>query len=137
MDKSIWTIEWSDAISMSNPVIDKEHQQFITLVNQLNMAILDRDNKETIVNIMQRIYTHSELHFASEERLFAENHYPLADEHTQIHTKLLETFKQYLEKMEKSLFSKEWIFLGLAIKDLLVEHVVEEDMKYKDYLRTD
>ncbi len=137
MDESVWSITWSDDLSMHNPDIDDEHKQFIELVNQLNYTILDRESKETILDIMHKILAHSELHFASEERLFSEKNFPLAEEHTQTHTQLIATFKRILAEIEKSPFSKEWIQLGLNIKNALVDHVLLEDVKYIQYLRTD
>ncbi len=52
MGNSPWTIEWTDALSVSNPEIDAEHQHFIKLVNELNGEIGTRRDKSEIQRIM-------------------------------------------------------------------------------------
>jgi len=90
-----WEIEWSDALCMSNPEIDSEHQHFIELVNDLNGEIMNqRRDKAVIVNIMKLILEGAIAHFEHEERLLVENAYSAAQEHTQVHSGLTSKIKQ-------------------------------------------
>jgi len=138
METSPFTIVWSGALSMSNPEIDAEHQHFIKLVNELNTEIVSQKrDKAAVEEIMNRIMKDAIAHFSHEERLFAEKGYPDAQEHTQIHSQLIYKFEQALKEIQNSDFGKVWIKAGLEIKDLLVSHVINEDMKYIEYLRTE
>ncbi|MES9899968.1 MAG: hemerythrin domain-containing protein [Sedimenticola sp.] len=133
-----WRIEWSDELSMSNSGIDAEHQNFIRLVNELNDEIMSQERDKGVVeHIMNLILKDAVAHFLHEERLFVENNYPATLEHTQIHLVLIAKFKKALEEIQNTDFSKEWIDIGLDIKDLLVDHVLSEDTKYIEYLRTE
>jgi len=138
MANSPWEIEWSGALSMSNPVIDAEHQRFIELVNDLNGEIMNqRRDKAVIVNIMQLILEEAIAHFEHEERLLVENAYPGAKKHTQIHSELTAKIKQALKDIQNTEPSTAWIETGLRIKVLLVDHLLNEDTKYINYLRTE
>ena len=137
MENPTWAIEWSDALSMSNPEIDAEHQHFIKLVNELNGAIIARRDKPDIQRIMGLILEDAIAHFSHEERLFSERNYPAAQEHAQIHSELINKFKQALKEIQNTEFSVEWIEIGLTIKGLLVDHVLNEDTRYIEYLRTE
>ncbi|MEJ1464770.1 MAG: bacteriohemerythrin [Candidatus Sedimenticola sp. (ex Thyasira tokunagai)] len=137
MEKTHWKIEWSDALSMSNPEIDAEHRHFIELVNELNGAIRDRRDKSDIERIMKLILEDSIAHFSHEERLFVEKGFPSAQRHAQIHSELIRKFKQVLKEIHTTEFSREWIETGLTIRDLLVDHVLNEDTQYIEYLRAD
>ena len=132
-----WKIEWSDALSMSNPQIDAEHKHFFALVNKLNRAINDRRDKAEIERIMNLILEDAVAHFAHEEQLLAERGYPRAQEHARLHAELINTFQQALKKIQQTEFSRMWIYTGLGIKTRLVEHVLIEDARYIAYLRTE
>jgi len=138
MSKATWKIEWSDALSMANPEIDAEHRHFIELVNTLNSAIIDqRHNQADIEHIMNLILEDAIAHFSNEERLFAEKDFPGAQRHTRIHAALISRFRQVLADIHNSGSGREWVDAGLTIKHLLVNHIVIEDAKYMEYLRTE
>ena len=138
MESSPFTIVWSDALSMSNPEIDAEHQNFIKLVNKLNTEIMSQKRDKAVVEqIMNHIMKDAIAHFSHEERLFAEKGFPDAEGHTEIHSELITKFEQALKEIQNSDFGEVWIKAGLEIKDLLVSHVINEDTKYIKYLRTE
>jgi len=138
METALWKIEWSDALSMSNPEIDAEHKRFIKLVNDLNSEIMSQQRDKAIVEqIMGSILKDAIAHFSHEERLFAKHSYPEAEEHAQIHTELVSKFEQALKEIQATEFGNVWVQAGLDIKNLLVDHVVNEDTKYIEYLKTE
>ncbi len=137
MKISPWEIEWSDALSMSHPEIDAEHQHFIKLVNELNDAISQQRDKAVFKHIINLILEDAIAHFSHEERLFTEKNYPATQEHTLIHSELINKFKQALETLFISNIRAVWIREGLEIKNLLVDHILNEDTKYIEYLRTE
>ena len=137
MPDTTWKIEWSDAFSVWNAQIDEEHQHFVALVNELNAAIVTRRDRVEVVRIMNLIVEDAVVHFSHEEGLFVERKYPRAQEHTQLHAELMNTFQQALKKIQQPKYSQEWIAtgLGLEIKNRLTEHLLNEDAQYIVYLR--
>lgn len=132
------TIEWSDELSMHNWEIDAEHRHFIRMVNEFNdEAASEHPDKAEIERIMGFILEDAVLHFANEEQLFAEHHFPLAQEHAEIHGVLLDTLRQVLQQIRQSDQSSEWLELGMAIRDQLLSHILNHDTQYIEYLRTD
>jgi len=131
-------IKWSDSLSMSNSEIDAEHKHLISLVNRLNAEIASQQREQkNIQHIVNLMLEDSIAHFAHEERLFAVKSYPDAEEHKQIHETLLHDLKQALKDIQNTDFVKEWVAIGLEVEKLLVDHVLNEDTKYIQYLRTD
>ena len=137
MKKADWEIEWSDALSVGNPMIDAEHQYFILLINELNRAIADRQNKDEIIREMNQLLTEARYHFAHEEQLFAEKGFPEAQAHCKHHSDLLGRFSNSLKEFTEVDYSPNWIDNGLAIKDLMVSHILNVDSRYVEYLRSD
>lgn len=133
-----WEIEWSGALSMSNPQIDAEHRRFVDLVNELNGEILNqRRDKAVVERILALILEEAVAHFEHEERLLVEKGYPEADKHAQAHAELAGRIRQALKEIHSTEPGTAWIETGLRIKVLLVDHLLNDDTKYIDYLRSD
>ncbi|MBI4808251.1 MAG: hemerythrin family protein [Nitrosomonadales bacterium] len=133
VDSSPWRLEWSDALSVGIPEIDVEHQRFIGLVNELNEAIIGRLDLAVIKNRMQSILEDAAAHFAHEEELFREWGYPEASEHAMKHAQITLALHGIMTRFERGGMEYEWIEAGLKVKEALIEHLLAEDMKYRDY----
>lgn len=132
-DETPWRLEWNEGLSMHIPEIDAEHQRFIRLVNALNEAIVGRMAVAEIGKRMRALLEDAAEHFAHEEALFREWGYPQADEHALKHAQIMSALRGIMEDFEHGRTEYEWIEAGLQIKQVLVEHLLTEDMKYRDY----
>lgn len=133
MATPVWRLDWDESLSMCIPEIDVEHRRFIRLVNDLNEAIVDRLDSGEIRKRMQRVIDDAIAHFAHEEELFRKWNYPGANEHSAKHAAITRALGDIMEQFgrERSLY--EWIAAGLAVKDALIQHLLVEDMKHRDY----
>ena len=134
MEHESWKIEWSEALSVGNPIIDAEHQYFLLLINDLNGAIAERRDKREIVRCMDLLREEAEAHFAHEEQLFAERGYPNAEIHSQHHAHISDLVRQTMQQFSTEEFSAAWLDSGRAIKDLMVSHILTVDAEYTEFL---
>lgn len=126
-------IIWSEDFSVGNEVLDIDHQKIISLINQL----IDYYNSSTlspnITDILYEIISYSYHHNEFEETLLEELNYPelshLKDEHLKFNEKIIEITIQ-VSNIDDKIPDKLLIFL----RDWWVEHILEEDMKYKSFL---
>ena len=134
-DTSMWRLEWSEGLSMYIPEIDAEHQRFIRLVNELNEAIIGRMDAGEIMKRMQALMEDAATHFAHEEALFREWGYPAAGEHAEKHALIMRALNGIMGRFEHSRagYEYEWVDAGLQIKKALIGHLLNDDMKYRDY----
>lgn len=132
-DSSPWRLEWNDGLSVRIPEIDIEHQHFIHLLNELNDAIIARRDIEEIKSHMRSILDDALAHFAHEERLLKEWGYPGAEEHAKKHAQITQVMREIMAGFEHGKVAYEWIEAGLKIKQMLIEHLLTEDMKYRDF----
>lgn len=130
----IWSIRWSDELSVGIAEIDREHQHFFELINRLNRAIRERAEKSEIIQILQLIWRDAEQHFAHEEQFFAQWHYPDVEEHAAIHQRTLDTLQRIRTESIAYDLDSEWITAALKIKEILIEHILLEDNKYAKFL---
>lgn len=132
-DTSPWRLEWNDSLSVYIPEIDAEHRYFIQLVNELNIAIADRMDVAEVKRRMQVIQDDAVAHFSHEERFFSECGYPEAAEHAKKHEQIISALHEIMRRFEHEGTDYEWIKAGLEVKQILVSHLLVEDMKYRDY----
>lgn len=132
---SNWTLEWDGSLSVFIPEIDAEHKYFLTLINELNSAISQRRPVAEVVTCMQRILDNAETHFAHEERLFEQSAYPAAAEHAAEHARLLWQLHEIRRQLERGGVEYALIDAGLKVKEMLVRHLLSDDMQYRDYFQ--
>lgn len=131
-----WRLDWTDDLSVGIPEMDAEHQHFIALVNDLNEAILWRMELKQIKERMQAIVDDAVEHFSHEEALLEEWGYPDAGEHTRQHAQILAEGREMVGRFGRDESEYAWIEAGLKLKHSLTEHLLIEDMKYRDFRRT-
>jgi hemerythrin-like metal-binding protein len=117
------------------PEIDEEHRQFIARVNDLNKAIVECEDKAAIERLLDLMLMEAAHHFWHEQELLAKWKYPDRAVHAAKHARLTAEFARVMKEFEQADVSFTWALKGLYIKQLLVDHLLKEDMKYCDFLR--
>lgn len=135
MEKSEWEIAWNEFLSVGVPEMDEEHRQFIARVNALNKAIVDTEEKVTVARALDLMLTEAAQHFEHEEALMVEREFPGAAAHAATHAALIAQIERAAKEFAQSDISFVWALKGLQLKQLLVEHMLKEDMKFRDFLR--
>lgn len=135
MDNVEWKIAWSDSLSVDVPEIDAEHRQFVARVNDLNQAIVECRDKATVERLLDLMLMEASHHFWHEQQLLARWNYPERDDHAAKHAQLSAELDRVMKEFERSDVSFTWALKGLYIKQLLVDHLLKEDMKFRDFLR--
>lgn len=136
MNVKPWGTEWSEALSMSDPEIDAEHEQFDVLTDKLKGAMADLlHNQRELQQIMQRIVELAEVHFAHEECLYNEHAYPGRQEHGRIHTEIIDELNRAMQVFRDTDQMQRWTETARAVDRLLHEHMEIEDAKYIEYLQ--
>ena len=133
MERSEWEIEWNEFLSVGIPEIDDEHRVFVSRVNDVNRAIVELEDKVTVERIMDLMLIEATRHFQNEVQLLKARNYPHTDDHAKKHDQLRVQFNHLIDEFRKDNLSFVWAMKGLRIKQLLVDHLLREDMQFKDY----
>ncbi len=129
-----WEIRWSESLSVGVAEIDQEHRQFVARVNELNKAIIDCRDKATVERLLDLMLMEATHHFWHEQRLLTQWNYPDRAAHAVKHAELTAQFERIMKEFERADVSFTWAIKGLHIKQLLVDHLLQEDTKYRDFL---
>ncbi len=130
MDKQTWEIEWHDGMSVGIPEIDEDHKRLLFLVRELDAAILGRMSWTVIRQKLQLLLDDAEQHFPHEEKVFRERQYPGVAREMEKHAHLLQTLRGIQANFAAYRFDVEWIQAALKVKELLLNHLLQDDMQY-------
>ncbi len=127
-------INWSDRYNTGCDKIDKQHQHMVEIINRLFNAFEHAQAESIVPEIIKELEDYTHYHFSTEEELFEKYKYPLAQEHIDEHN----SFKKKIVDFKEQLFSDNSALLPydvmLFIKDWLIDHILNTDFKYREYL---
>ncbi len=135
MEKNGWELKWSDVLAVGVPQMDEEHKAFIAQVNALTQAVLDCRDKATIGRLMDTMLAAATDHFRNEEQLLLDSDYPEWSAHAEKHLQLIERLGRMKREFDTPAISFMGALKGMHINQLLIEHLLTDDMKYRDYLK--
>jgi len=104
------------------------------MFNQLNKAVENNELREDIYAIIDDIIAYTRKHFATEEQLMAESHYPEIEAHKDKHKKLIEEalhLKGKLDYIGEQMFTdwlNHWPFARV------LAHIQYADQQVEDHI---
>jgi hemerythrin-like metal-binding protein len=100
---------WSDSdFSLNLSVIDDTHKEFIELYNIIIIA-----DDAVFAEIFDIFFSHTEKHFANENKLMDQSNFPAISEHKGEHQRVLNELNYFKSKVQENKFS----FARFYIKD--------------------
>ncbi|MBC8267998.1 MAG: hemerythrin family protein [Rhodospirillaceae bacterium] len=127
------SIEWRDSLSVGNDFIDDDHKKLFVLINQYEIAVQQK-NPVILEDAFNGLVEYAHSHFEREQNLMEAVHYPDRRAHADQHTILIDS----MDDFHKSLTKEKSIDIGKVSKflhDWLIDHVINEDMKLKPYVK--
>lgn len=122
-------IEWSDALSVGNDLLDGQHQTLINMINTLDDPAL---GEEELGEVIFGLLEYAATHFRDEEAFFVDAAPEIVQEHFQSHTVFISTAYKYVQRFQRgeALALRQPVYEFL--RDWLVDHIMVEDMQYKN-----
>jgi hemerythrin-like metal-binding protein len=122
-------IEKNTVLIVGYELIDRDHEEFIALLNQLDSA----SNADFPV-LFQQLHEHTEQHFDRENQLMMQFAYPGEIEHKGEHQRVLGEFRQFKTRVNKGMITfgrsfvrerlPQWFGLHVTTMDsALVAHI--------------
>lgn len=125
--KPVELMNWHDSFSVGVGIIDEQHQQLFTLINELIVGVNTQQECCLLDRILHSVVIYIEMHFRTEEELF--KIHPHFSEHHAMHEK----FSENISKLKTDFTNNQ---AGIADK-LLVElsnwlqnHILKTDIAY-------
>jgi len=111
-----------DALTVAYEPIDKDHKEFIGLLNALDTA-----NNADFPVLFQRLYEHTEQHFERENQLMTQSAFPAVIDHKGEHQRVLGEFKQFKSRVDKGMAAFGRAFVRDRLPQWFALHVTTMD----------
>lgn len=124
---------WDNSFSVNIGVIDMQHKKLVSMVNELQQAMVEGSGKGKLGIILSNLVGYTRGHFRTEERLMQTHAYPDFLAHKSEHDHLTETVMDIqcrFRSNETGLTIEVMEFL----KDWLRNHILGSDKKYSPFL---
>lgn len=125
---------WTDKLSVGVGVLDDDHKRLVGLVNELYDAMQSGRGRDVLGRILNELIKYTQMHFAREEKFFAQTGYAAARGHKQEHDTLtgqvLDVQRRYAAGPSAALSLDVLQFL----KNWLINHIQGSDQKYRTHL---
>lgn len=128
------TFLWNKAYGINIEEMDKEHQKQLEYLDNINMYIVNDESIEKLCNKLDELYDYSQKHFENEEVLMKKHSFEGFIEHQNIHKELLVKMLVFKDELIKGTLDKN--FIAVILKEWLLQHILEEDIKYSRFLNS-
>jgi hemerythrin len=127
--------KWDDSYKTGFELVDAQHQELFSVVNDLYDAILAGRDRELVGPTLEKLSRYTVEHFRAEEALMVETNYPALDKHRTQHWKLTKDVQDLRRKYEsgEAVLS---ITLASFLANWLRRHIKEEDMLLIRYVQS-
>src|SRR5262245_16719051 len=126
---------WKDSFNVGVGVMDRDHQELVPIVQRLQeAALLGKSNDETQI-IVQQLTVHVHQHFAAEEALMLQYHYPEIEEHKKAHQLVTQQVLSFVARVK----AKQPLLVGELmdfLMNFITNHVMVVDRKLAKFLNS-
>jgi len=127
-------IEWTDQLSVHNPVIDSEHKKLVQILNNLHDSMKKGEGSKVLGSTLEQLVLYTKTHFKNEEGIMARNNYIHLAGHKKQHNEFIaEIDKQYAKFKAGSLALT--IELITFLRNWLVDHIQGSDKKFGETMK--
>lgn len=133
-------LEWRKEWSLGVEIIDSQHRQLATILNEIAELSLNVDesialeiHSNKLHELLSLLHKKISEHFNDEEGLMIESDYPCRTEHIREHSMLRAELKQYIRDIEEGEDRINMETLG-ALKIWFIAHIMSSDKEFANFL---
>ncbi len=126
-------IKWRNSYSVGIDQIDTEHKKLVELINEVFMVVRDKGDEQTLNRAVEELVAYTRYHFSAEESAMEQAGYPDLDEHREEHQRLENEVVDFHQRLQEE-GGEIRIDLYHFLRDWLIHHIIECDMRYSSYL---
>ena len=125
---------WTEKLSVGVGVLDDDHKRLVGMVNELYDAMQAGHGRESLGPILDRLVQYTKVHFAREEKFFAQTSYAASEAHKGEHEALTRQVIAVQQKFHSGATATLSLDVMQFLKNWLVNHIQGSDQKYRPHL---
>ncbi|MFH1687400.1 MAG: bacteriohemerythrin [bacterium] len=126
-------IEWKERYSVGHDDLDEDHQEIISIINDLWSILKAEPTPGQVLEILDRLLEYTETHFQREQQVMVDHQYPDLVRHKGLHSRMVQRTRELHAKAvsNHSEISEESMTF---LKDWWIDHILAQDSRYKPYI---
>lgn len=133
-------MEWTEDLAVGIPLIDSQHKELFSRINNLLTAIKEHRCKSEIDGTIKFLDDYAVFHFGEEEKRMREAGYDGLDEHKRQHAKYLKNISELKEQAAlprvTGMSYELSVTVNQIIVDWIVDHIMKIDKKFGEFVRS-
>lgn len=128
-------MQWEPRYSVGVSAMDEQHQKFFGILNRMHDAMLNGKGRDVQQAVLTELVAYTRTHFLTEELMLKTRKYPKFAEHKEKHM----AFTKRVQDLEARMLGGAPVLTMEVmdfLKDWLKGHILAEDTKYGEFLRT-
>ncbi len=124
---------WNDQYSLNVKKVDEQHKHLFHLLNTLHDVVVEGAEQRILAHILDELIEYTVYHFETEEKLFAEHHYPDYVKHKREHDDLTRRVVEFQKTFRAGSATISFELLDF-LRDWLAKHTLGTDRKYATFM---
>jgi len=128
-------IPWTEEYELGNDFVDSQHKKLFEIVNNIGNYCLQEKDVNTLSKTLDFLLQYTVQHFHDEEALQIKCNFPEYEYHKKLHDEFGAAVSEKVAEFKEKGSTKD---LQETVNEIvitwLVNHILKEDMKIKDYL---
>jgi hemerythrin len=130
-------IEWRKEFETGDAAVDYEHQELVSLLNEVIETIKDGKPTNESLDSLGEVNARISGHFALEEVEMRRFKYDQYDEHKEDHERLLDDIRDLMDDFEDGSFKGDVDAFSDRLRDWFVDHFKTQDARLHSVLSSD
>jgi len=133
-----FVIEWSKDYELGNNFVDSQHKRLFELVGSIGKSCFEEEDIATLSETLDFLLQYTVQHFSDEESLQLKYNFPEYEYHKKLHEDFEAIVSEKVSEFKEKGSTKD---LSNTVNEFviawLVNHILKEDMKIKEYIKDD
>ena len=129
-------IAWSEEYELGNNFVDSQHKKLFELVGNIGKYCFEGRDVDTLSETLDFLLQYTVQHFNDEESLQQKYNFPEYEYHKKLHEEFEATVIEKAAEFKEKGSTED---LSETVNDFvitwLVNHILKEDMKIKEYIK--
>jgi hemerythrin len=125
---------WNEKMSVNSQELDQQHQKLINMLNELYQAFLEKEHKERIGSIIEKMTEYAVYHFDMEEKYFRAFDYDKKVSHEMEHEDFRRKVEEFRLKYKANSGALTFEVVNF-LRSWLNNHIMETDKGYAVFFR--
>ena len=121
--------QWSEDYELGIRIIDEQHKKLFSIMAEIASLDAGTSNKQELKKILGELNSYMHRHFEEEEAFMRQSRYPELENHQKLHSEIIKFVNATIANSPTIAMIQTK--LKFIIKKMLIDHIVNEDTKYK------